>query len=154
MIAARLVELVENHAPQLTSDIVRDLMTNERTSAFRHVPRLELETRIFRIYHHLGDSIAAGEALAETEFEDWGRRRFGQGIPLSQIIYAVILIKSHLGRYIRDHGLIEASFPRTEGDYVLPMHLHGLQELNGNVNRFFDRALYHLALGFEEELRK
>jgi len=149
MISARLVELIQNHAPHLTSDTVDDLLKNEHTPSFRQVPRLDLEGRVFRVYNHLGDWIAAGQGFAEAEFEDWGRRRFGQGLPLSEIVYAILILKQHLGRYIRDHGLIEAAFPRVEQDYVLPMHLHSLQELNGMVSNFFDRALYHLARGYE-----
>lgn len=149
MISARLVELIQNHAPHLTSDTVDDLLANEHTPSFRHVPRLELESRVFRVYNHLGDWIAAGQGFAEAEFEEWGRRRFGQGLPLSEIVYGVLILKQHLGRYIRDHGLIEAAFPRVEQDYVLPMHLHSLQELNAMVSNFFDRALYHLARGYE-----
>jgi hypothetical protein len=149
MISARLVELIQNHAPQLTADTVNDLLTNEHTTSFRKVSRLEIENRIFRIYNHLGDCIAANQNFAEAEFEEWGRKRFGQGIALSEIVYTVILIKAHLSRYIRDHGLIDAAFPRTEADYILPMHLHSLQELNRLVSGFFDQALYHLARGYE-----
>ena len=149
MISARLVELIQNHAPQLTSETVADLISDPHTPAFRNAPRLDLESRIFRVYSHLGGWISAGHGFAEAEFEEWGRRRFGQGIPLSEIIYAVLVMKRHLSRYIRDHGLLEAAFPRTEQDYVLPMHLHSLQELNGMVGSLFDRALFHLARGYE-----
>ncbi len=149
MISARLVELIQNHAPQLTSDIVNALITDPHTPAFRRVPKLDLEQRIFRIYHHLGDFIAAGQPLAEAEFEEWGRKRLGQGIPLSEIVYALILLKSGLSRYIREHGLIDATVPDSQADFVLPMHLHSLQELNAMVMGFFDRALYHLVLGYE-----
>jgi hypothetical protein len=149
MISARIVELIQNHAPQLTTDTVADLLTNEHTPSFRRAAPLDLEGRIFRIYNHLGDWIAAGQGFAEAEFEEWGRKRFGQGIALSEIVYAILVMKQHLSRYVSEHGLIEAAFPRTEQDYVLPMHLHSLQELNGMVNHFFDRALYHLAKGYE-----
>jgi hypothetical protein len=150
MISARLVELIQNHAPRLAEDMIKDLTTNPRTRGFQAVPRLELERRIFRVYVHLGDWIAAGpDSMAEAEFEEWGRRRFGEGIALSEIVYAIVLLKAHLSRYIQDHGLIDSSFPSTEADYVLPVHLHSLQELNRMVGLFFDRALYHLARGYE-----
>lgn len=150
MISARLVELIQNHAPRLTEDVVNDLVSNPETSGFRTVPRLELEARIFEICHHLGDWIAAkADRAVQAEFEDWGGKRFGQGIPLSQVVYAVILLKRHLRRYIREHGLIESSFPRIDGDYVLPMHLISLQELDGMVSEFFDKAVHYLARGYE-----
>lgn len=150
MVAERLVELIELHAGRLAADTTQDLQTNDRTRAFRTVRRVDLEERMFRIFHQLGDWIGRRDAeQVQAEFADWGGRRFGQGIPISEIIYAVIILKHHLRRYIRDNGLIEASFPRVEGDYLLPMHLNSLQELNTQVGLFFDEALYYLTRGYE-----
>jgi hypothetical protein len=154
MIAAKLVELIEVHAPHLTSDVTRDLITNPRTTGFRAVRQQDLHERVFEILHHLGNWI--GDPLAATvqaEFAHWGRRRFDQGIPLSELIFAIIVIKQHLQRYISDNGLVDAAFPLVESDYILPFHLHGLQELNARVNQFFDEALYQLACGYEDRAR-
>jgi hypothetical protein len=150
MISAKLIELIENHAPGLSRDITRDLVSSERTRGFREVKQDELEARIFALLQHLGNWVGEpGSDLVESEFGDWGRRRFNQGIPLSEILYAVIILKQHLRRYIRDNGLVEVAFPRVEGDYVLPMHLQSLQDLNTTVEAFFDEALYRLACGYE-----
>jgi hypothetical protein len=154
VIAAKLVELIEIHARQLTSEVAHDLTSNERTRGFRAVPLQDLEPRLFQLLHHLGNWIGEPHSVkVQTEFMDWGRRRFDQGIPLSELIYAVIVLKQHLRRYISDNGLVDASFPRVEGDYVLPLHLHSLQELNSRVGQFFDEALYYLARGYEERAR-
>ena len=151
MIAAKLVELIEIHSPRLTTDIVDDLLINERTRGLRAVRRSDLEQRIFQLLHHLGNWIGDPRSdKTRAEFIDWGRRRFDQKILLSELMFAVIIIKQHLRRYIRDNGLVEASFPRVEGEYVLPVHLHSLQELNTQVGRFFDEALHSLAIGYEE----
>jgi hypothetical protein len=150
MVAERLVELIEIQAVRLAADVAQDLTTNTRTTGFRSVNRGELEERLFNLLHHLGDWISDRRSeKVQLEFADWGRRRFNQGIPISQIVFAIIVLKQHLRRYVREHGLVEASFPRVEGDYVLPMHLHSLQELNTQIGLFFDEALYHLALGYE-----
>lgn len=152
MISAKLIELIENHAPTLSHDITQDLVSSDRTRAFRTVKRDELEPRIFDLLQHLGNWIGDPRSeRVEQEFKDWGRRRFSQGIPLSEIVYAVILIKQHLRRHVADAGLVDAAFPRVESDYILPMHLHSLQELNTRVGQFFDEALYHLARGHEAE---
>ena len=155
MIAAKLVELIENHATQFTHDVVRDLVTNERTRGFHVVDQDELEQRIFQIVHHLGDWIGDPESeMVHAEFQDWGRRRSEQGVPLSEIMYAVIILKQHLRRYVLDHGLVDAAFLRADMDYVLPMHLHSLQDLNARLSRFFDEALYYLASGYEAAARR
>ena len=115
------------------------------------MPAVDLEQRVFQILHHLGDWIGAPKSeKVGAEFADWGGRRFGQGIPLSELVYAMVIIKRHLHRYIQDNGLVDAAFPTVEAEYVLPMHLHSLQELNQRVTAFFDEALYALTIGYEK----
>jgi hypothetical protein len=155
MIAARLVELIEIHANRLTSDVAHDLVTSERTRGFRAVPPQDIEQRIYEIVHHLGNWIGDPRSeRVQAEFKEWGRRRFDQGILLSEIVYALIVLKEHMRRYIVDHGLVDSAFPRIDNDYVLPMHLHSLQELNSRVSQFFDEAIYWLTLGYEEQSKK
>jgi hypothetical protein len=155
MIGAKLIELIEIHANHLTRDVAQDLATNTRTPGFRTVSREELEKRVFDIFHHLGNWIGDPKAASvEAEFSGWGKRRFDQRIPISEIVYAIIILKQHLRRYISDNGLVEAAFPLIEGDYVLPMHLQSVQELNARVGKFFDEALYHLTRGYEAESRR
>ena len=151
MISAKLIELIEIHADRLTADTVRELTTNPRTAGLRTVPRDDLEQRVFQVFHHLGSWIANPRSeRVEAEFTEWGRRRFSQGIPLSEVVYAMIVLKRHLRRYIGDNGLVDAAFPRMEGDYVLPMHLYNLEDLNVSVGQFFDEAIYCLARGYEQ----
>jgi len=155
MIAHELVELLECHAPRFTSDVVRDLVTNERTPAFHALDSSELEQRIFQMVNQLGNWIGDPQAeMVHAEFAEWGHRRFKQGIPLSEIMYAVVILKQHMRRYFLDHGLVDRAVPRVDGDYVLPMHLHALQDLNARLGRFFDEALYHLACGYEAEAKR
>jgi hypothetical protein len=155
MISAKLIELIEIHADRLSRDVAQDLATNPRTPGFRHALRQELEQRVFQIFHHLGNWIGDPKsAKVEAEFSDWGRLRFEQGMLVSEIVYAIIILKHHLRRYIHDNGLVEAAFPGVEKDYVLPMHLHSLQDLNTRVGEFFDEALYYLARGYEAEARR
>jgi hypothetical protein len=155
MISAKLIELIEIHATRLAADVGQDLRSNPRTAGFRSVPQDDLERRVFQLFHHLGNWIGNPKSeRVEAEFVDWGRRRFGQGIPLSEIVYAIVILKQHLRRYIRDNGLVDAAFPRIDGDYVLPMHLHSLHDLNVRVGEFFDEALYYLTRGYEAEAKR
>jgi hypothetical protein len=155
MISAKLIELIEIHATRLAADVAQDLRSNPRTAGFRSVPQDDLERRVFQLFHHLGNWIGHPKSeRVEAEFVDWGRRRFGQGIPLSEIVYAIVILKQHLRRYIRDNGLVDAAFPRIDGDYVLPMHLHSLHDLNVRVGEFFDEALYYLTRGYEAEEKR
>ena len=86
------------------------------------------------------------------EYEEMGRSRFRDGVPLSELIYAVILTKEHLRRYIREHGVVaDFAGDRVTPDELLPVSLYSVQELNYQVGAFFDSALYYLARGYETE---
>jgi RsbT co-antagonist protein rsbRD N-terminal domain len=150
MLANRLIQLIENHFKALTREAMHDLLTNENTRAFRKVPKEELEPRIAAIYQSLGRWIGSpNEAEVRQEYEDWGRTRFRQGIPFSEVIYALMLTKKHLRKFIKEHGLVDFSGDRVTPGELVPMELYAIQELNYQVGDFFDRALYHLVRGYE-----
>jgi hypothetical protein len=152
MLPARLIELIETHADGLTQEVLKDLATNARTRSFHLVPRDELEAGVFATYHNLGKWIGdPSDDAVRAEYENWGAKRFRQGIPLSEIVYASILIKHHLRQFVRNHGSIEFSGDRAISADLVGIELHGIQQLNYMVGEFFDRAMYYLARGFEGE---
>lgn len=104
------------------------------------------------LYRNLGNWIGApDDAAGRAAYGDRGRRRFRQGILISEIMYVLIIVKHHLRRRGAEHGLVEFSGDRVAPGEMLPVHLNAVQELNGMVGEFFDRALYHLARGYEME---
>ena len=95
MLSARLIELIQTHADNLTRDVMKDFASNPRTR------------------HWLGDWIGdPKEDRVQAEYEDWGRRRYRNGIPLSEIVFAVLTLKHHLRHSLREHGLVEYSRDR------------------------------------------
>ena len=105
MIGAKLIEMIEIHASQLSRDIATELITNERTPGFRVSPIEELTPRLFEVLHHLGDWIGDPRSVqVKNEFMMWGAKRFDQRIPLRQVVYGIMLFKQHLRRYIADNG--------------------------------------------------
>ena len=152
MLGARLLQLIEAHAGPLSRDVVDDLMTNERTPAFRRLNAADVETRVSALFYGLGKWIGdADEDAVRDEYEEMGRVRYGQGVPLSELVYALLIMKSHLRGYIREHALVDFAGDRVAPQELLPLELHSIQEINYRVGDFFDRALYHLARGYEAE---
>ena len=150
MLAPRLIKLIENHAESLTREAMHDVLTNEHTASFRSVPKADLELRIAALYQNLGKWI--GDPKDDEickEYESWGRTRFQQKIPLSEIVYVLMLTKKHLRGYIREHGLVTFSGDNVTPGELVPVELYAIQELNYLVGDFFDRAFYHLVRGYE-----
>ena len=152
MLGARLLVLIQTHAGSLTHDVVKELTTNPRTPAFRRLNTTEVESRIAALFFNLGKWIGdPDERAVRDEYEELGRARSREGVPISELVYALLLTKQHLRRYIRDHGLLDFPGDRVAPDELLPVELYSIQELNYQVGDFFDRALYHLAHGYETE---
>ena len=152
MLGARLLLLIQSHAGPLTRETLEDLTTNQRTSSFRHLRAAEVESRIALLFNNLARWIGdPDDEAVRREYEEMGRTRFREGVPVSELVYAIILTKKHLRRYIREHGLVEFAGDRVTPDELLPLQLHSIQELNYQVGEFFDRALFYLARGYEAE---
>jgi hypothetical protein len=152
MMGTRLLLLIQAHAGALTHDVVQDLRSNERTPTFRRLNPADVEARVSALFYNLGKWIGdADENAVRTEYEDMGRTRFREGVPVSELVYALLIGKHHLRRYIREHGLVDFAGDRIVPQELLPFELHSIQELNYQVGEFFDRALYHLARGHEQE---
>lgn len=152
MLGAHLLQFIEAHAGTLSDEVIKDLRANERTPTFSRLNAMELESRVSALYWNLGRWIGnADERAIRDEYEAMGRSRYREGVRVSELVYALLLSKQHLRRYIRDHGLVDFAGARVVPDELLPLELHSIQELNYQVGEFFDRALYHLARGYEAE---
>jgi len=150
MLLHRLIKLIETHAESLTQGVVQDVQTNEHTRSHALIPKEELSSRVLALYRNLGNWIGDPKDDAiRHEYEEWGRIRCQQGIPTSEIVFCLILIKKHLRQYIREHGgVVFSGEPLVSGEMV-PLELYSIQELNYVVGDFFDRALYYLLRGYE-----
>ena len=69
-----------------------------------------------------------------------GRKRRGEDVPLSEVVYALVLIKEHLRQYIQAVGLVDSA-----------VELYLEEELHLMIGHFFDRAVYHTVKGYEAE---
>ena len=133
MSSSALIKLIEANGEAWTAESLKDLMMNPRTPSFRGVPRDEVSARIGALHRNLVAWLRGREDDAvRAAYEDWGRRRFTQHVPLSEIVYAIMMSKEHLRRRAREEGLA--------GE---------LREAEGQIGEFFDRAFYYLVRGYE-----
>jgi hypothetical protein len=141
MLSPRLVKMIEDHAEELTESLIKDLQSNQRTPHYHSLGREELHHRTYDVYRNLGKWLShETEAAIESGYTDLAKRRYAEGVPLSEVVYALILTKEHLREYVRFAGLIDSA-----------IELHSERELQRQVGRFFDRAIYYTVKGFEQE---
>lgn len=141
MLAIRLVELIEKHSERLSRELSEKVWNSPRCSDLHKVPSAELEARTHEIYRNLSDWLLnKTEAELEQRYTDLGARRCEQGVAYSHFLWAVTSTKEHLRIFVQREGLSDTA-----------MELHGELELLFLLGKFFDRALYYAAVGYERE---
>ena len=141
MLSSRLIRAIEDHAEELTQGVLADVGQNPRTPAYHSLPRSELHRRVYDVYHHLGRWLGDTDQIddpVEAAYGTLGRTRRAEGIPLSEVVYALLLTKHHLREYIRASGLVGSA-----------VELYQEEELQRLIGRFFDKAVYFTARGYE-----
>ena len=140
MLLPWLTRLIETHANDLIESVIKEVRANPRTASLHEVAEAELTARGFDLYHNLGRWLGEkSEEEIETTYRENGRRRFREGVPLSELVYALILMKQHLWDFIRKNDLPETA-----------TNLYGEEQLEMMVAQFFDKALYHAVRGYED----
>lgn len=141
MLSGRLVRIIEDHAEALTASLIGELRRDPRCAAYHKLGGAELYKRTFNIYHNLGEWLMGkAESSIEDHFSNLGKQRAIEGIPLSQVVYALIRTKSVLFTYIRRMVLLESA-----------VDLYQIQEFRRLTDNFFDHATYYIACGYERE---
>ena len=140
MLSARLVQLIEEHAEQLTAALVKDLQDNPNTRAYHKLSHQELHRCTYDVYRHLGEWLGhKADHRIEANYRDLGEERYAENVPLDEVIYALILIKYHLRDYVRTAGLVNST-----------VELYQQLELDRLVGQFFDKATYYTVRGYDD----
>lgn len=140
MLGIKLVRLIEAHSEALSQGVVNVIRTSERTSDFRVIAREDLQRRVCEVYRNLGEwLLQKTEGDISIRFKMIAARRLAEGIRLPQFVWALMLTRDHLLHFLRHEAF---------ADNVVA--LYGELELHQLLDQFFDRAVYHSILGYEE----
>jgi len=94
---------------------------------------------VYEIYRHLADWLLGKSELdIEKRYLEVGARRAQQGVPLSQLIWAIILTKKNLWDFLKQEAVLDR-----------PAEISGELEVEELLDQFFDRAIYYAAVGYE-----
>ncbi len=141
MLAGRLVKLIEKNSEQLAHELSEKVWNSPRCSDLRKVPANELQARTREIYQNLNNWLMdMTEAEIERRYTELGARRASQGVAYSHFLWAITATRDHMVAFVQREGLSDSA-----------IELHGELELMHVLGRFFDRALYYTAVGYEGE---
>jgi hypothetical protein len=138
LLAYRLVKLIETHSDGLARTLQQKIESTARCSAYQKLPAGELTKVVGEMYHGMGQwLLGKSEEDIERRYTRIGQRRAEQGIPLSQVIWTIALVKENLWEYVKTNNL------------GTPVELFGELEILQLLDQFFDRAMYYAVHGYE-----
>jgi hypothetical protein len=139
MLAYRLLRLVETHSEALAAGLLERTQKSPLLPDYRNVPPGELEQRVYEIYRHMAEWLLGKSELdVEKRYTEIGAKRAKQGVPLSQLIWAIILTKTNLWDYLKQEAVLDR-----------PAEISGELEVEQLLDQFFDWAIYYAAVGYE-----
>src|SRR5579884_2713471 len=139
LLAYRLVKLIESHSDGLARSLHQRYLEDPRCSAYANVAASELTQRVYEVYHHLGEWLMAKtESEVEQRYLEIGAKRAEQGVPASQVIWMIWLVRDNLWNYLEKHAQLER-----------PAEVFAEVELQEMLDQFFGHAMYYAALGHE-----
>jgi hypothetical protein len=144
MLAGYLLQAIERQSDKLAEALVHDLTTNERTPSFQRLAPEALWERAQNIYSHLADWLGGrDDARVDETFVELGRQRYHEGVPLEELVYAVLLTKERLRDMVVRQGQVASS-----------IELHYENDLHAMIGRFFDQAIHATVRGYEAARRE
>jgi hypothetical protein len=141
MLTYKLVHLIQYHSDTLAASLLSQVQISERAGSYESVSPEELKECVHEIYLHLGTwLLQKSETDIEQRYLAIGARRAEQGIPLSELVWVIVLTKHNLSRFIED-----ASVPGRVAD------TSEKQELLQLLDQFFDLAIHAAVVGYERD---
>lgn len=135
--------MLEDHWERIAARVAGQIRREAPLPELGKLPESELRQRAHDILCNLGRWLTArdSEDLAQR-YEELGRRRSTEGVPLHELVYALQIIKEQMITYVREEGLCQST-----------VELYAEAELLYVVNLFFDRLIYHVVRGYERAMR-
>ncbi len=144
MVGLTLMRMIERHSDRLARGLAEEITRSERTCDFRKIPSKDLQLAAAEVYRNLGEWVFK---KTEHDIERWfratGARRAAEGISLHQFVWALMLTRDHLWRFLEQEAFSDSI-----------VQLHGELELQQLLNQFFDRAVYYGILGYGDPDRR
>jgi hypothetical protein len=141
MVSAKLIHQIEDHWEAISGRFLRLLRSSHGLSHISQLPESEITETCRRLLHNLGNYLVSAHHEDELalHYEKVGRDRYHAGVPLSQALRTVQLMKDATLDFTRDEMVVQSG-----------VDLYAEEELEHRLGRFFDLLIYHLARGYEE----
>ena len=130
---------VQEHGEEIATMWIADIRDNPLTPSYKAVSDAELTQSGEFALAQVDDYFAGRDSDDDIGrfFHDLGQKRAAMGLPLHELVSALLLLKREIWMSARQHGVWESA-----------VDLKRAVDLNRELGRFFDRAVYYSTLGY------
>jgi len=144
MLSGRLVHLIEANSASIVVQVISQIRRDPELTHVSKLPDAELREYGEHLLHRLGHWLEGGtEHELEQYYEDTGRLRFEEGVPLYEAVRGLFLVKNKMIDFVLNQAAAKTY-----------MQLYAEEELEHRVDLFFDILICHLVKGYEKALRQ
>ena len=140
MFARKFIDHVDTHADHLCEEFIQKIKRSDRCKELlQRVPAEDQRQTTREIYRNLTDWLLTNtDTVTEDRYVSLGRRRAQQGVPFSVLFWAVCATREYFWEYTERETLLDE-----------PADFWGGVRMLHSLDRFFDRALYFVTIGYE-----
>jgi len=143
MLSGKLIHLIEEHWNQITFRVLEQIRREQDMLNIRALPEAELREWGENVLHNLDHWLAAGnEATLARQYEELGRLRFAEHVPLHEAVRGLCILREKMIEYVQENF-----FAKNSLDFCAE------EELERRLGRFFDLLVCNLVRGYERALR-
>jgi succinate-acetate transporter protein len=130
---------VSEHGEEIATMWLQDLRVSAQTPSYSHISDEELVNASEFALGQVGEYFSGqpSEANIGDFFYNLGATRAAQGLPLPELISAILLLKREIWISSRTHGIWESA-----------MDLQRALDMTRELGRYFDRAVYYATAGY------
>ena len=141
MRALKLIQHMKANADRMSEEVMRKIRSSERCNQLLlALPAEEQKQSTLNVYRDLTAWLGTeSDATIEQRYIALGMQRAQQGIPFSNLYWAICIAHEHLWGYMQQECLLEE-----------PVEFWGGVILLRSLTQFFDRTLYFALVGYEK----
>jgi len=142
--SSKLVDIAENHAREIAVRWYFDVIKNPRTPSYHDISEQDALPQAEEFYHHFRAIFLSEKPynVATQFFSKYAEKRYRDGIPSSEAIYILVLMRRHIWLYSDFHVTFVTADERKQA----------IESLN-RMMLIFDYAVHVITAKYEELVR-
>jgi hypothetical protein len=142
--ATKLIEITENNADTIAEQWYNNIKMNPRTPSYHSLPEGEAKKQALFFFKNFGKLFFTDKPFEEAQaiFSKYAENRYKERIPLSEVIYALTLMRRHMWLYSSSQAV-----------FMTAVEHHQAAESQSRTILMFDYAIFIVVQKYDELLK-